>query len=335
MAAMDTPRSNYPVRPVARVNERVETDTILIARREISWGAILAGVVVTVVAQIALNMLGMAIGASTINPISERNPIEPGFGTAAVLWFAGTGLLALFAGGWTAAYLTDTYSHGNGLLHGLVTWAVSTLLVFTLVASGLGNLINGLTGAIGQGVSILTQGAIQTIPEVADSISLSGQTSDAIGAELRGLLQGNTVTTDEGEAGTDTTTGETTGAIGATFNSLEEIEFNNRVFNYLNGTQDDPASRDELVAFISERTGLTTEEANAQLDRWTTAFNQVRDDAEQTARQVGEQLTNTLATIGGALFLLMLLGAVAASVGGLVGTRDLPEEMQATTTVRE
>lgn len=131
MAAMDTPRSNYPVRPVARVNERVETDTILIARREISWGAILAGVVVTVVAQIALNMLGMAIGASTINPISERNPIEPGFGTAAVLWFAGTGLLALFAGGWTAAYLTDTYSHGNGLLHGLVTWAVSTLLVFT------------------------------------------------------------------------------------------------------------------------------------------------------------------------------------------------------------
>ncbi len=335
MAVMDTPRSNYPVRPASRATELVETDTIIIARRKVSWGAILAGVVITIVAQIALNMLGMAIGAATINPISERNPIEPGFGTAAVLWFAGTGLLALFAGGWTAAYLADTYSHGNGALHGLVTWAVATLLVFTLVASGLGNLINGLTGAVGQGVSLLTQGAIQTIPEVADSLSLSGQTSDAIGAELRGLLQGNTATTGTGETTGDTATDDGTGTVGSTFNSLEEIDFNNRVFSYLNGTQDDSASRDELVTIISERTGLTTEEANAQLERWTTAFNQVRDDAEQTARQVGEQLTNTLATIGGALFLLMLLGSVAAGIGGVVGTRDLPEEMQATTTVRE
>ncbi len=334
MAAMDTPRSNYPVRPAARTTEIVESETLVFSRRDVSWGAILAGVVITVVTQIGLNMLGMAIGASTINPISERNPIEPGFGTAAVLWFAGTGLLALFAGGWTASYLANTYSHGNGLLHGLVTWAVSTLLVFTLVASGLGNLINGLTGAVGQGVTILTQGAIQTIPEVADRMNLSGLTSDAIGEEARQLLQGSTTTTGTGDGTGETgTTTEDTGAVGGTFNSLEELEFNSRVFNFLNGTQDDPATRDELVTFISERTGLTAEEANAQLDRWTTAFNTVRDDAEQTARQVGEQLTNTLATIGGALFLLMMLGSFAASIGGVVGTRDVPEALQ--TTVRE
>jgi hypothetical protein len=81
----------------------IESEVVTVNERRTSWGAILAGVVLALVVQIALNMLGLSIGASTINPISEADPIEPALGTAALMWIGGTILLSLFAGvGWPA-----------------------------------------------------------------------------------------------------------------------------------------------------------------------------------------------------------------------------------------
>ena len=54
--------------------------------RRISWGAIFAGLIVTLVCQILLTMLGVAIGAATIEPIQEQKPLE-GLGTGAALWW--------------------------------------------------------------------------------------------------------------------------------------------------------------------------------------------------------------------------------------------------------
>ncbi|MFN8531723.1 MAG: hypothetical protein U0670_24215 [Anaerolineae bacterium] len=330
MAAVNAPRMDYG-RTGARTTGVIETDTVVVSRRDLSWGAVIAGVIVVLVTMVALNMLGLAIGATTVNPLTEANPVDPALGTAAVFWFVGTGLLALFAGGWVASHLAVTYDQGTGFLHGLVTWGVSTLIAFVLVTTSVGNLVTGLTGVVGQGLSILTQGALNNAPEVADALNLQGATRDAIMQESNQLLRNQNT---PGTTGTDTT-GDTTGttgttaqnAPGSTFDTLDTLDFNNRVLAFLNGNQEDTAARQELVTYISERTGLTADQANTQLDRWTQSFNSVRDNAETAARQVGEQLANTLTTIGGALFLAMLLGAVAGSVGGVVGTRDLDREV--------
>lgn len=299
----------------------VATETTTVAHRGISWGAVIAGVIIAMILQIALNVLGLSIGANTINPIQEANPVEPQFGTAAVLWLAGSMIVALFAGGWVAAHLSGTPDRVNGLLHGLVMWGAGALLTIVMIANGAGSLISGAAGAIGQGMTLLGTGAIAAVPAVADSVNLQDLTSGAIGNEIRSLTAAAQAAAAE-EAGTaPTTDGTTTGAT-QTFDTLENIEFNTTVTRFLTGDQEDSTARQEVVGLLTSRAGLTEEEANDQLDRWVTAFNNVREDAEETAREVGQQLTDTLAVVAGALFVSLLLGAFAAGSGGWVGAHE-------------
>jgi hypothetical protein len=74
----------------------------------VSWSAVLAGVVVALVAQLILNMLGIGIGASTLNPGAgaENNPSASGLSIGAALWWTISGILAALAGGFTAGRLS-------------------------------------------------------------------------------------------------------------------------------------------------------------------------------------------------------------------------------------
>ncbi|MGE0725585.1 MAG: PhnA-like protein, partial [Alphaproteobacteria bacterium] len=54
---------------------------------EIAWGAVAAGVAVTLVVQALLNMLGIGIGAATIEPASADNPSLQGFSLTAAIWW--------------------------------------------------------------------------------------------------------------------------------------------------------------------------------------------------------------------------------------------------------
>jgi hypothetical protein len=67
---------------------------------QISWGAVLAGVVVALVTQIVLNMLGIGIGAATLNPVAGDSPSATSFSIGAAIWFALSGILAALAGGY-------------------------------------------------------------------------------------------------------------------------------------------------------------------------------------------------------------------------------------------
>lgn len=314
--SIETSERRFTNRPVGRT--ATVTEHLSVSNRGISWSAVLAGVVIALVVQIALNMFGLSIGANTINPISEANPVEPGLGTAAVLWLAGSMLLSLFAGGWVAGRMSGTFEEVHGLIHGLVTWGLVALVTFFLMTSTASGILGGVTNAIGQGTSLLAQGALQAAPAVADNLDLSNTTMQTIQSEIGGLLAP--------PADTETTTGaagtaEEDPAV-ASFSSLEDMQFTNRVVAFLNSDQSDTTAREEIVTMLAERTDMSEQEASAQVDRWTAAYNEVREDAEATAREVGQQLTDTLAAVAGVLFVSLLTGAFAAGIGGWVGTPE-------------
>ena len=62
--------------------------------RRVSWGAIFAGLVVTIVIQLTLTLLGVAIGAATIDPLRERNPAE-GLGVSSAIWLTVSALISI------------------------------------------------------------------------------------------------------------------------------------------------------------------------------------------------------------------------------------------------
>src|SRR3982074_1278728 len=99
MSVSDTPRNRgnadaphmSPVTPAEDVRS--------IAINDISWGAVLAGVVVALVAQLILNMIGIGVGASTLDPGAgpNENPSAQGFSIGAGIWWTVSGVVASLA----------------------------------------------------------------------------------------------------------------------------------------------------------------------------------------------------------------------------------------------
>ena len=126
--------------------------TILI--NKVSWGAVLAGVVVALVTQLVLNLLGIGIGAATLDPgTGGDNPSAASFSIGAGFWFALSGILAALAGGYAAGRLAGKPKESTAGWHGLTTWALTTLVIFYLLTSTVGGILGGayrtVTSALG------------------------------------------------------------------------------------------------------------------------------------------------------------------------------------------
>ncbi|HEX6791602.1 MAG TPA: TIGR04086 family membrane protein [Candidatus Krumholzibacteria bacterium] len=117
--------------------------------RYVSWSAIAAGLVVALVMQILLTMLGVAIGAATIQPLEERNPVE-GLGTGASIWWFVTALISLFVGAFVAGRLSHTARKKTGALHGFLMWGTATVFTFMVAGTMLGGMFATGFSAISQ-----------------------------------------------------------------------------------------------------------------------------------------------------------------------------------------
>jgi len=133
--------------------------------RRIHWSGILAGVAVAFGIAVLLGLLGAGLGASSVNPLRERNPFE-GLGAGALIWMAITGIIAFFGGGWVAAYGGWASRRTDALTHGLVTWAVATMVGLWVMTGAATTLLSGSAGLIGQTISGGAQAASQS-PELS------------------------------------------------------------------------------------------------------------------------------------------------------------------------
>ncbi|MFC7553548.1 hypothetical protein ACFQU7_16800 [Pseudoroseomonas wenyumeiae] len=143
--------------------------------RRMSWGAILAGAVVALVVQALLTLLGLGFGLATLEPATGQSPEATTLTVAAATWYGGSGLVAAFAGGWVAGRLSAQPPQGTGGLHGLVTWAVTTLVILFMLSGAVtglvGGTLNGVTnvmGGVAQGAGQAVQGAAPALAQQAD-----------------------------------------------------------------------------------------------------------------------------------------------------------------------
>lgn len=110
---------------------------------EIRWGAVLAGVAVGVSVQLVLTLLGIATGLSATD-VAQGEAI----GTGPLIWAGVSMLIAAFVGGYVAARMTGLKRKADGVMHGVVSWAVTTLLFATLATSAGGSMLSGIFSAV-------------------------------------------------------------------------------------------------------------------------------------------------------------------------------------------
>ena len=301
---------------------------------DVSIGAILGGVLIALIVHLAMNMLGLSIGANTINPATEANPVEAGLVTATVVWMAFSALVALLAGGWVAGRLSNTSNPVNSTLHGVVAWALTWIIMLAFIGSTVGSLISGLGGMVSQGVSMAATTVVSVAPAVADNLSIEGQTLGAFAGEFSTLLNANQTNT------ADTATSNTTGTDSTQMQNptvaqpmtMADLSLSRDVTSFVTNTNLDEAQRQSLATQLAERTSLTEPEAVAQLEMWRNGYQEVRAQAEETARNVGQATADTVAAVSGSLFGILLVSMFAAALGAYAGgTRRHETALQAAT----
>ena len=119
-------------------------------RCRISWAAIFGGVILVVAVQLLLSLLGAGIGLGTVNTNLGSMPTASSLGIGAGVWWVVSSCIALGLGGYVAAWLAGIEIRLDGVLHGLITWGIATLLTIYLLTSAIGGIIGGGT-AIGRG----------------------------------------------------------------------------------------------------------------------------------------------------------------------------------------
>lgn len=106
----------------------------------ISWNGIFVGVIMSLAIVSLFNLLGVGLGfARLTGPVSTSIDINMGF----LIWIILSSVVPLLCGGWLAAFLSNLTTKFDGVLHGLVTWALATLLSLLFVTTTTGMLFNG------------------------------------------------------------------------------------------------------------------------------------------------------------------------------------------------
>jgi hypothetical protein len=162
------------------------------AIRKVSWGAIFSGVALFLVVFFTLSVLGAAIGLTTVDPAQEQEPAA-GLGIGAAIWGIISMIIALFVGGWAASRLSTAWSKLSGTLHGLVTWAVSIVLLLWLMTTAIGSVLGGAMSALqspalSQVAPQLQQRAQQAIPQNGDGEQIAQRASEISATAAWGIF---------------------------------------------------------------------------------------------------------------------------------------------------
>ncbi|GAB4514616.1 MAG: hypothetical protein OHK0046_16980 [Anaerolineae bacterium] len=320
-----TTRTDYIANTPARSVDIHNTNVLPRRIGRFSWGAIFAGITIALVTMVALNALGLAIGAATVNPAVEATPIDSELGTGAIIWFAASNLLALFVGGYVAGHLSGAYDEVDGVLHGLVTWAVVSLISLFLLTSSVGSLFNTVTTTVSSALN--TAGSVigDVSPEVAQALNLESVTLEGIRSEVNTLLQQTgdpalqpSELEETAEQAEDVA--QSTAQDIAQNPSLAGIEINRALNTLFSLDTIEEADRQDVINIITERTDLTEEEARQTLNRWETTLTTVRTDLNETVEQVSQDVADAVTVLAGVAFMAFVVGAFAGGAGGLLGT---------------
>jgi hypothetical protein len=257
-----------------------------------SWGAIIAGVVAALVAQLLINLLGIGVGLSAVTVAGGAdNPDASTFSIGAGIWWTLSGIIASFFGGVVAGRLCGAAQTNTARWHGLVTWCATTLVIFYLLTTVLGSIVGGTLSALGStlgGVRRTAASAATGIAQATDAGGLEAQVRALVNPSDTQSVQDNLVAYIRASTGGD-----------------------QRAAN---------EARDRAVASLARVANVNPEEARARLGQVEQQYRQTVDQAKQQATQAAEVARKSAARAGLFGFVALVLGAVAAWFGGGVGT---------------
>jgi len=270
----------------------------------IDWAAALAGTAVAAAIAVVLGTFGSALGLSMSSPYRGEGASAAVFAVATGLWIVWVAATASLIGGYVAGRmrrrLYDATPHEVDIrdgIHGIVVWALAALLTSTFAAS----LAAGVARTGGEAAKAAVSGAAQAAGAAAEGEgNLLAYTVDRM---LRPPADGSVARStdvDPQEVRREATAIVARSVAGGSF------------------ADDD---RQRLAALSARLTGMSPQDARAQIDRGIQELEQAEQaarDAAETARKAGIVAAFLAAAA-------MLVAAAAAWWGATAGGRHRDE----------
>ncbi len=260
-----------------------------ILQNRVSWGAILAGVVVALITQVLLTLLGAGIGIATLDPGTGDNPAASTFSIAAGIWYMVSGIIAAFVGGYVAARLSGKTVPTTGALHGLTTWALTTLLVLWFLTSTVGALVGGVFSGVASAVG----GVGQTVAQAAGPMLAEANPLEAIESQVRA-------------------TGTDPEALNASaVNAVRKLMTSSEA--------DAGPAREQAAQALAKARGIPVEQATQQVTAMEKQYRDTIAAAKQQATDAAKATASAASTGAVSAFIALVLGAIASWLGGRSG----------------
>jgi hypothetical protein len=275
----------------------VETTTMLSGgphtHRRISWAAIFGGVILVIVVQLLLSTLGAGIGLGTVNVNAGTTPGAGNLGMGAGIWWVISSCLALFCGSYVAAWLAGIEIRFDGVLHGLITWGIATLLTIYLLTSAIGGIIGGGFSALGSVTSAAGSGISDAAKPLAQAAGVSPDMQQA-----QAYLQ-------------------PTNPDPATMSPQDaQKDVAKNLVTYARGGGDAPAAKERVISVMAAQMKISHDDAAKRFDDAQAKLQQTKDQAVQTAKNAADASAAAASKASFAAFGVLLLGGIAAALGG-------------------
>lgn len=215
-----------------------------------------------------------------------------GIGIGTGVWSVIAPLFALFAGGFVAAYCAGLLDRTSGIIHGLVVWGLTTVAGAVLLAMAIAATMRAGMQA---GMSALSAGGGAVTAAVANVDELGIDFNQVLGPVNQRLQQQGLPPMNAEQVR------------GATRDALAR------------GLREGRLDRNVITTAVVTNTGLSPAEANQIGQQLETQFNQRAQEFQSRARETALSAADKAGKALWAVFLALLLGALSAAAGALLG----------------
>ncbi|MCC7596290.1 hypothetical protein IGS61_02245 [Janthinobacterium sp. FW305-129] len=292
----------------------------------VSWGAVLAGAAAAAALSFILLILGVGLGLSSVSPWSFN---ATAIGVSTIAWLAFMQLAASGIGGYMAGRLRVKWSaihtdevHFRDTAHGLLAWAVATLITVAVLAGGTRAVLSGAIDA-GSGVAAAVGPAVGAGTGAAGAAS-ARQGEGGSGANPLDYFSDMLLRAAPAPA--DAATGTPAMANPGMTAADQRVEVGKIFAASLSSGSLSADDRAYLAQVVASRTGLTQADAQARVDAVYARAAKAAADAKAAAQQAADTARKAGAHTALWMFVALLLGAFVASLAATFGGRQRDHE---------
>ena len=284
----------------------------------VSWAAIFAGATAAAALSLILLVLGVGLGLSSVSPWTSQGASATTLGAGTIVWLLFVALAASGIGGYLAGRLRGRWAEAHAdevyfrdTAHGLVTWAIATLVTAGFLTSTIGAIVG--TGAQAGGAVIGAAGTAATAVPGSDAARSSA--GSGLSYFTDSLFRPMPVAAGASAPAMASPDGASTAATAAEAG---------RIFarGMASGTPLPSEDFKYLGQVVAQRTGMSAQDAEKRVNDAYAKAQQSVQETEAKAKDAADKARKAGAYAALWLFVTLLLGAFVSSLMATFGGRQ-------------